>query len=310
MNSSPATAGAAKTQARAAMSALAWSRTRDGWLMVIVVVLGTILFDLSPIVMSFITSFTDWNAVTLPKFNGLDNYRALVQDKTFLLTVKNTIYYTAAHVPLAMAAGLGLALLVNRKIRGINIFRAAFFIPVIASTVAVGIIWKWVLGGYGGLLNSTLAMVGIKGPDWLASTTWAMPAVILVSVWQSMGYNMIIYLAGLQNVPQELYEAASIDGAGKRQQFWKITLPMLSPVTFFLSIMSFISSFQAFGLIFMMTSGGPANSTNVYIYYVYESAFSFFKAGYASAMAWILFVVIAGITLIQWKLSKRWVHYQ
>jgi multiple sugar transport system permease protein len=179
----------------------------------------------------------------------------------------------------------------------------------VSNVVAVSVVWFWIYQPQYGVLNSLLAKVGIEGPAWLSSTTWAMPAVIMVSVWQGVGYPMIILLAGLQGIPHELYEAAKIDGASPWNQFWKITLPLLTPTLFFLFITQFISSFQVFGIIYVMTQGGPANETSVYIYYLYQTAFAFGKMGYASAMAWILFAIIGAVTFIQWKLQKRWVFY-
>jgi multiple sugar transport system permease protein len=200
-------------------------------------------------------------------------------------------------------------LLCNRPSPGIALFRTAYFIPSVSSVVAVSVVWFWIYQPQNGVLNGLLAQIGIEGPAWLSSTTWAMPAVILVSVWQGIGYPMVILLAGLQAIPPNLYEAARIDGASSVNQFWKITIPLLTPTLFFLLITQFITSFQVFGIIFVMTQGGPANATSVYIYYLYQNAFAFGRMGYASAMAWILFAMIATFTFVQWKLQKRWVFY-
>lgn len=281
----------------------------DGWLLSGMIVLGTLLFNVLPMIWSLGAGFTKWDGVNPAVFNGLENFKELFADQVFATTLWNTVYYTLLQVPLSLAAGLGLALLVNQKLRFTGFFKAAVFAPVVTSTIAIAIVWKWVLAN-DGLMNQALRWFGLPGPEWLVSDEWAMPAVVLVTVWQSMGYNMVVYLAGLQGVPQQLYEAARIDGANAWQQFWKVTLPMLSPVTFMLLIMSFINSFQVFGLIFVMTGGGPGDSTNVLIYYLYQNAFQFFKMGYASAQALVLFLILGAITLIQWQLSKRWVHYR
>jgi multiple sugar transport system permease protein len=193
---------------------------------------------------------------------------------------------------------------------GIALFRTAYFIPAVSNVVAISVVWFWVYQPQNGVLNTTLARVGLEGPAWLASTTWALPAVILVSVWQGVGYPMVILLAGLQGIPAELYEAAKLDGASPANQFRQITVPLLTPTLFFLLITQFIASFQVFGIIYVMTQGGPANATSVYIYYLYQNAFAFGRMGYASAMAWILFVLIATVTFVQWKLQKRWVFYE
>lgn len=297
------------TGKRAVRSALFWQQAIDGWLFAALVVLGTILFNIVPMLWSLGASFTKWDGVNPAVYSGLENFKMMFRDRIFGITLKNTLYYTVLHVPFSLAAGLALALLVNQKVRFINFFKAAYFTPVITSTIAVAVVFRWVLGPQG-LLNSVLGWFGVNGPNWLGNGTWAMVAVVMVSVWQSMGYNMVVYLAGLQGVPQVLYEAARIDGADGWHQFWRITLPLLSPVTFFLMILSFINSFQVFGLIYVLTGGGPANATNVYIYYLYQNAFSFFRMGYASAQAWVLFLIIGLITLIQWQLSKRWVFYR
>jgi multiple sugar transport system permease protein len=193
--------------------------------------------------------------------------------------------------------------------RGIALFRTAYFIPYITSVVSISLVWYWIYQPQGGVLNGLLSLVGIHGPAWLSDVQWALPAVILVSVWQSVGYPMVILLAGLQGVPETLHEAAKLDGASSWKRFWHVTFPLLTPTLFFLTITQFITSFQVFGIVLVMTRGGPANATNVYIYYLYQNAFSFGKMGYASAMAWILFVIIVIVTMIQWKLQKRWVFY-
>ena len=290
---------------------LFWQQAIDGWLFITPVVVGTVLFSLVPVVFSLMVSFTEWDGLNAPVFNGLHNYALLLgKDRYFSQSVKNTLWFTFGSIPVSLALGLLLSLLVNQKIRGVGIYKTAYFAPVVTSSIAIAMVWAWIFAPDYGLLNTILANVfGIMGPDWLNQSNTALFAVIIVQIWHTAGYNMVIYLAGLQGIPEHLYEAAKIDGASGWQQFRHITLPMLSPTTFFLLITSVISSFQVFNLIYVMTNGGPGYATSVYIYYLYQNAFSFFKMGYASAMAWLLFILIAAITLVQWQLSDRWVFY-
>ena len=288
-------------------------RTRiaiDGFFFVLPMVLGVLIFTYGPVLASIYGSLTRWDAINPPVFIGLYNYERLFNDHHFVNAVRNTVNFTLGSVPLSMLVGLIMAMLVNQKLRGVSIYRAAFFIPVVTSVVAVGIVWEWMFSSYFGPINTVLGLLGIAGPDWLYDASWAMYAVIIVYAWQRAGYNMIVLLAGLQGIPVEMYEAAAIDGASPMQKLFRITLPLLTPSIFFLLIMSFIASFQVFGLIYVMTGGGPGTATAVYIYYLYQNAFQFFRMGYAQAMAWLLFAGIGVITYAQWKLQKRWVHYQ
>lgn len=285
-------------------------RNIEGWLFVLPVVIGILAFQFFPILVSMYASLTRWDGINPPVFVGLDNFVTLfTQDRFFRLTLRNTVYFTVGNVPLTIAVAFGLALLANRKMRGTTFFRTAYFTPFVTNVVAISLVWFWFYAPENGVLNGLLTTVGIDGPAWLSSSRWAMPAVILVSVWQGVGYSMIILLAGLQSIPESLYEAANIDGATSWHRLRYVTLPLLTPSFFFLMIVQFILSFQVFGIIFVMTQGGPANATNVYIYYLYQNAFAFGKMGYASAMAWILFVIIVVVTLIQWRVQKRWVFY-
>jgi multiple sugar transport system permease protein len=287
-----------------------WRNNIEGWIFIGPVIFGILAFQFVPILVSVYASLTAWDGMNPPEFTGIENYRTLITaDAFFRETLKNTIYFTLAHIPLTIIFAMCLALLCNLDLPGISMFRTAYFIPAVSNVVAISVVWFWIYQPQSGVLNTMLAKVGIEGPAWLSNTTWAMPAVILVSVWQGIGYPMVILLAGLQGVPHELYEAAKIDGASQWNQFWKITVPLLTPTIFFLLITQFISSFQIFGIIYVMTQGGPANSTSVYIYYLYQNAFAFGRMGYASAMAWILFAIIAMVTFFQWKLQKRWVFY-
>ncbi|MGW1343936.1 carbohydrate ABC transporter permease [Kribbella sp. NPDC002412] len=285
-------------------------QTLVGWLFISPIVVGVVAFQFFPILVSIGASLTDWNGISAPRFVGLENFADLFgDDPLFLQTFKNTIYFTLASIPLTIGIGLVLALLCARPIRGVAFFRTAYFAPYVTNVVAIGFVWFWFFQPDNGVVNGLLGQVGITGPQWLSSSTWAMPAVIMVSVWQGIGYPMIILLAGLQGLPNEYFESAKIDGANALQRLRFITLPLLTPHFLFLLITQFITSFQVFGLIYVMTKGGPGHATSVYIFNIYQNAFSFGKVGYASAMAWILFAVIAAVTFVQWKLQKRWVFY-
>jgi multiple sugar transport system permease protein len=285
-------------------------RTLVGWMFIGPVILGVIAFQFVPVVVSLYASLTDWTGLSPPDFNGLGNYAELLtRDPLFWLTIRNTVVFTVGSLVLSIAFGLVLALLCNQKVPGIGFFKAAFFAPVVTNAVAIGFVWFWLYQPENGLINGALTEVGIQGPAWLSSNNWAMVAVIIVAVWQGVGYPMIILLAGLQAIPDSLYEAATVDGASSWSRFWRITLPLLTPSLFFLTIMQFITSFQVFGIIYVMTHGGPANATNVYIYQIYQSAFAFGRLGYAAAMGWILFLIVGVVTYAQWKLEKRWVFY-
>lgn len=282
-----------------------------GWLFIMPVVIGVCFFQFYPILVSIFASLTDWTGLNDPSFIGAENYvRLFTDDRFFRLTLRNTAYYTLGSIPLSISLALLLALLCNRPMRGSYWYRTAYFAPNVTSTVAISLVWFWLYAPDVGLINWALSLVGIEGPSWLTSVVWAMPAVIVVGVWQHVGYPMLILLAGLQGIPEALYEAAKLDGASSWRRFRHVTLPLLTPSLFFLLITQFISSFQVFGLIYVMTQGGPANATNVYIHYLYQNAFAFGRLGYASAMAWILFAIIALITLAQWRLQKRWVFYE
>jgi multiple sugar transport system permease protein len=282
----------------------------DGWIFVTPVLVGTIIFSFLPVFFSLTMSFTEWDGINPAKFTGLDNYVRLVAgDRHFFSTVLNTAKFTFGSIPFSIVLGLFLAVLVNqKKLKSKVIYRTAYFAPSVTSSVAIAIVFGLIYTS-NGMLNYVLRWFGIAGPDWLGSSTWQMPAVIILQVWLTTGYDMVIYLAGLQGVPDSLYESAVIDGANSWQQFTRITVPLLSPTTFFLLVTSVISSFQVFNTFYVLFSI-PAYSTTVYIYYLYLNAFQYFRMGYASAMAWVLFLVIGGITAVQWKMSHRWVHYQ
>ncbi len=281
----------------------------QGLFLVLPIVVGTAIFNLYPAFYSFYLSLTDWDLITSSDFIGLENYVKMFQDEMFYITLKNTAIFALGSIPLAMAAGLFLAILVNQKLRGTLFYRAIYFVPVVASQIAVAMIWRWLYNTDYGLLNVLLTKIGLSPISWLHTEGWAMFAVVIVSVWKTMGYNMILFLSGLQNIPEELYESAKIDGANRWAQFRNITLPLLSPTTFFILIISIIGSFQVFALLYVMTGGGPGFSTTVFVYYLWQNAFNYFKMGYGAALAFVLFVIIGLITIFQWRMSKRWVHY-
>jgi multiple sugar transport system permease protein len=283
-----------------------------GWLFVGPVVLGTLLFNVVPILPTLVTSFANWNGLTAPDFVGLANYGDMVSgaDPLFTRSLVNTLIYTAGFVPGGIVIGTLLALLVNNRLPGMPVFRALIFLPYVTSLVAVGIVARWVFSEQYGVVNAMLDTIGITGPHWLGERTWAMAAVIVTAVWANMGFTTVIMLAALQNVPETLIEAATLDGAGRLARFRHVTLPFLTPTIFLLLILQTIGSFQVFGLILVMTSGGPADGTYVYIYHLWYEAFTLRKMGYASALAIVLFIVLASITWLQNRLSRRWVFYQ
>lgn len=279
-----------------------------GYLFLLPNLIGFLVFALIPIVAALTLTFTSWDLVTAPKFVGLDNYGQMLHDQLFWQTASNSLYYTVGAVPIAVFIAFWLALLLNRKMRGVVFFRTVFFLPYVTLTVAIAIVWQWLYNPDIGLINYILGLFGIDGPQWLQSTTWAMPAVIVMSDWQGIGYPILIFLAGLQGIPEEYYEAAKIDGASGFQQLRYITVPLLSPATFFILTTSFISAMQAFDQFYVMTQGGPAYATTPLVMYIYQSGFQFFKMGYACTLAAVLFLAIFFITIVQWRMAKSWVY--
>lgn len=273
-------------------------------------ILGFLLFAFIPLSFSVYVSFTKYSGYNEPVFQGAANYsRLLSQDPLFWKTLFNT-FYAALGIPIGMAVSLGIAMALNQKIRGINFFRTAFFLPSISSVVALTLLWRWIFNSDYGLLNYLLGLVGIHGPAWLSSESWAMPAMIIQGVWGGLGFNMVLYLAALQGVPASLYEAAEIDGAGGLQRFLRITLPGISPTTLYILITSIIGAMQDFPRFQIMTEGGPNYSTTTIVYYLFQNAFRYMDMGYASAMAWVLGILIMAVTLLNFWMSRRWVHYE
>lgn len=257
---------------------------------------------------AFYLTFHEWNIIEPDKpFIGLDNYRDMLADERFRRSVYNTIYFTGASVPLTMLVGLGIALLLNQPLRGRGILRAMYFLPVVTPFVVVAIIWKWLYNGDFGLFNYYLLKAHLIDQPllWLADKNLAMPAVILMSVWGGVGFSMVVYLAGLQAIPEELYDAAKVDGAGAVARLRHVTVPMLRPTTLFLLVMGIIGSFQVFTQIFVMTSGGPVDRTTTMVFYIYEAAFKFYKMGYASTLAYTLFAMLFVFTLLQLRLYRK-----
>jgi len=285
---------------------------REEWqfyLFILPWMIGFIFFGGGPIIASGVISFTNWSLLSAPQWIGLQNYIQLFQDPLFYLTLKNTLYFGFGSVLLSVVVSFALALLLNQKVKGISFFRTIFYLPSVVSGIATALLWINIFHPDFGLINYLLGLLGIQGPGWLYSESWTIPALIIMSAWGA-GNTMIIYLAGLQSIPAYMYEAASIDGAGHWTKFWNVTVPMMSSVIFFNLVTGFITSLQAFVLILVMTNGGPANASLVYGLYIYRQAFQYFNMGYASALAWILFILIIIITFIQFALAGRWVYYE
>lgn len=279
---------------------------RTGYLFIMPNLLGFLVFTAIPVIAGFVYSFTNYDGFRTMDFVGLKNYLDLFKDSYFKISLINNFYFTLVSVPLSIVAGLMLAVVLNRGIKGKTFFRSVAYFPNLTSVVAVGVVWIALFNANSGPINTMLKAIGIDNPPlWLSSTVWAMPAVIIVSVWQSAGYHMVLFLGGLQAIPNDLYEAASIDGANKRQQFFNITIPMLSNTIFLVTVLAVIGSFQVFAIIDVMTEGGPGRSTNVLVYRIYQEAFMNSKFGYASAMAFFLALIIFVFTAIQFKVQKQ-----
>ncbi|MBS5914931.1 MAG: sugar ABC transporter permease, partial [Paenibacillus macerans] len=270
-----------------------------------------VVFFIYPFIFAFILSFQKWNLISPNKeFVGLDNYRRLLHDEVFWISLKNSALYVLLTVPFAMGIGLALALAVESLWRGKRLYRMIFFLPVVSSISIISIVWSLMYNEQVGAINVLLRMFGIQGPNWMNDPATALWSLAIVGIWKGFGYNMVLYISGLKSVDRTLYEAASMDGAGRWKQFRHVTLPMLSPVTFFILVMSIISSFQVFTTIQIMTRGGPNNATNVLVYQIYQEAFQFFNIGVASASSTILLLLVGTLTVIQLRLSRKTVHYQ
>ena len=283
---------------------------RNGLIFIAPNFIGFFILILIPVLTLFYTSFTKWSALGEPEFNGLKNWRRMFTDESFLTATGNTLLYAAVHIPLTLALAFALAVLLNSKIKGRAFFRTVAFFPYIPAIVAVAQVWIMMFDAKSGIINQFLGLFTNNPPGWLSDTHWAMVAVIIVGTWREVGYFMILLLAGLQTIPSELYEAAEVDGANAWQQFWKITMPMLTPTIFFNLIQQIINGFRVFTESYVITDGGPMNSTLTYVLYLYRSAFANFHMGYSCALAWILVAIIGVMTLILFKSQNSWVHYE
>jgi multiple sugar transport system permease protein len=272
-------------------------------------IIGFVLFTAGPIVASFVLSFFRWDGISPPAFIGLANFKQLLRDETLRLSLYNTALYAAMYIPASIGTALAMALLLNQRgVPGMRFFRTVFYLPTLTQGVATFVLWRIVYDADNGPVNRFLRQFVSNPPGWLIDPAWSKPAIVLMNVW-SVGGMMLIFLAGLQNIPRQLYEAAEIDGAGAPGRFLNVTLPMLSPTICLNMIVATIGAFQVFAAAYILTGGGPARSTLFYAYYLFNRAFVYFNLGYASAMAWLLFLIILTLTGIQIRYSRRWVHY-
>ncbi|GIV68085.1 carbohydrate ABC transporter permease [Caldilinea sp.] len=285
-------------------------QTIEGYLFISPWIIGFVLFTAGPIVASFVLSFFSWSLIRPPRLVWFDNYVVMfTRDPLFWQSLRVTMVYVVVAVPLQLLFALFLAILLNQKVRLIPFFRTLFYLPSQVSSVAMAVIFLWIYHPELGLVNDLLRLIGVQGPAWLISPQWALPALIGMSLW-TVGGSMIILLAGLQDIPQHLYEAAALDGAGELAKFRYVTLPMLSPVIFFILVLGIIAGFQYFAQAYVMTRGGPLNATLFYALYLYLNAFNFLKMGYAAALAWILLLIIMAVTILQLRLARYWVYYE
>ncbi|REE66646.1 carbohydrate ABC transporter membrane protein 1 (CUT1 family) [Paenibacillus taihuensis] len=290
-----------------------WNRRMAAFVFLLPAVLGLIAFQLLPMASSVVVSFSDWDLLskwTDIHFIGWSNYAEVFTNEKSYMSIKNVFIFLIGYMPVITVLGIFLAVLLNRNIRGMKLYRAAVFIPVITSWVAVSIIWRWLLNGQSGVVNYLLSLAGIQGPIWLQSEHWAMVAIIFVSIWKDIGFVSIILLAGLQDISDDYYEAANLDGASAWSQLWRITVPLLSPTLFFIVTISLINSFQVFDQVLIMTNGGPAGSTSTIVEQVYRNAFQYNKMGFAAAQSWVLFGIIFLVTIGMQRLQRRWVVYE
>ena len=286
------------------------SESRWAWLFLAPTIIGLAVLSAGPILAAFGVSLTKWDMLTAPQVVGLDNYARLLGDDRFLKALRNTTFYTVVSVPVGLTLALGVAAALNQQIRGIAWIRTAYFLPLVTSATAIALVWLWIYSPTG-LLNSAIGVLGISPQRWVADPTLAMPSIIAMSIWQGLPANVIIFLAGLQAIPSEYYDAASVDGAGRRNRFRKITLPLLTPSIFFTGVLALIGAFQVFDQVYVMANPGkPGEATITLVYFIYEAGFRNFKMGYASAASWIMFLIVAVATIVYFRTQDRWVHYQ
>jgi multiple sugar transport system permease protein len=308
---STSSATLAAQPARRGASPLARRRALEGYLYISPFLIGFLIFTAYPLLASLYLSFTSYNILSDPTWAGLENYeRAFSGDPQFWPSLGRTLRYALMVVPIGIVCSLLAAMLLNQGFRGTAFFRTIFFLPSITPVIASVLIWLWMLQPSIGVVNYLLSLIGIPGPPWAQSTTWALPSLVILSIWNTAGGSrMIVFLAGLQGVPQELYEASHIDGASTWQRFWNVTIPMISPTIFFNLVVSVIGALSVFSVAYIGTGGGPAYATYFYVYHLYLTAFQYNLMGYASAMAWIFLVIVLALTVIQFTLQKRWVYY-
>lgn len=289
-------------------SKLEKSRNRWGIVFILPQLISLVYLGIIPIVIAFVLSFFEWNGFSSPVFTGFQNFKAVFTDPDTAIAIKNTLIYSVIYVPCSIALSLGLAMLLN-KAWGKMFYRAVFFLPQIVTSVGIAVVWSWIYQPQFGILNMILRFLGIEGKEWLRDPSTAMGAVIVMSIWWGLGYNIVLFLAGLQNVPKTYVDAAKIDGANERQVFFNITIPLISPTTLLVTITTMINAFQVFDQMFLLTSGGPAKKTYTMAIHIYQTAFKSYELGKASTAALILFFVVVAVSVIQFKLSDKWVHY-
>lgn len=289
-------------------SKLERSRNRWGIVFILPQLISLVCLGMIPIVIAFVLSFFDWNGFSSPVFTGFQNFKAVFTDPDTAIAIKNTLLYSVIYVPCSIVLSLGLAILLN-KAWGKMFYRAVFFLPQIVTSVGIAVVWSWIYQPQFGILNMILKFFGIQGKEWLRDPSTAMGAVIVMSIWWGLGYNIVLFLAGLQNVPRTYVDAAKIDGANERQVFFNITVPLISPTTLLVTITTMINAFQVFDQMFLLTSGGPAKKTYTMAIHIYQTAFKSYELGKASTAALILFFVVVAVSVIQFKLSDKCVHY-
>jgi multiple sugar transport system permease protein len=287
------------------------SEEKWAFLFIAPMLLGLAILSAGPILATLAISLTEWDLLTRPEPVGLGNYARLIGDDRFLMALRNTAFYTVVSVPLGTVLAIALALALNQAIAGISWIRTMYFLPLVTSAIAVGLVWAWIYSPTNGLLNQALGAVGLPAQKWISDPLWAMPSIIAMSVWQGLPASTIIFLAGLQGIPVSLYDAASVDGAGRWSRLRYVTLPLLTPSLFFTGILNLIGSFQVFDQVFVLSHPGkPTGATITLVYFIYENGFRNFKMGYASAASWVLFVIVAVLTAVYFRSQRRWVHYQ
>jgi multiple sugar transport system permease protein len=307
----PSSSGAGRIETLSVRrSARRWNREAfHGYVFMAPAILGLLIFVLGPIVASLFLSFTDYNIITDPEWVGLANYTQMFQERLFWQALRVSAIYSVVSVPLGLALSLGLAILLNQALRSILVFRAIYYMPTVISGVGVAMLWRWLFNAEFGVINVLLGKIGIQGPAWLLDANWALPALIITSLW-GLGGTTLIFLAGLQGIPQELYEAADIDGAGSWSKFRSVTLPLISNVTFFNLVLGIIGALQVFTDAFVITRGGPNHATLFLSVYLYQHAFLYLNMGYAAAIAWFTFILVMLLTLLVFRSSPLWVYYE